>query len=102
MKVILRRLRRIEQNLILQPRPPDPRQIEIVAQIQERLRRHYEAEGKPYQESPPLFPPDYNGPRLGIAETISAYRERQIQLEQAAQVQKTDLGTRSAPTVDRS
>jgi hypothetical protein len=99
-KNILRRLRRIERNLIPQRTPPDPREIEIVEQIQERLRRHYEAEGKPYQESPPLFPPDYNGPPLGIAETISAYRERQIQLEQAAPAQKTDLGTRSAPTVD--
>jgi hypothetical protein len=102
MKDILRRLRWVEQNLIPQRTPPNPREIGIVAQIQERLRRHCEAEGKPYHESPPLFPLDYNGPRLGIAETISAYRERQIQLEQAAQAQKTDLGTRSAPTAGRS
>jgi hypothetical protein len=88
MKDILRRLRRVEQNLIPQRTPPNPREIGIVAQIQERLRRHCEAEGKPYHESPPLFPPDYNGPPLGIAETISAYRERQIQLEQAATARK--------------
>jgi hypothetical protein len=73
MKAILRRLRRVEQNLVPQPTPPDLRQIEIVEQIQERFRRHCEAEGKPYHESLPLLPPDYNGPRLGIAETILAY-----------------------------
>jgi hypothetical protein len=89
-RAILRRLRRVEQNLIGQQTPPDRRQIEIVKQIRERLRRHCEAEGIPYHESPPLFPPNYNGPPLGIAERISAYRERQIKLEQAAQEQKTE------------
>jgi hypothetical protein len=59
-------------------------------QIQERFRRHCEAEGKPDHESPPLFGPDYNGPPLGIAERISAYRERQIQLEKAAAAQKQE------------
>jgi hypothetical protein len=89
-KAILHRLRRVEQNLIPQRTLPDLREIEIVEQIQERLRRHCEAEGKPYHELPPLFPPDYNGPPLGIAETISAYRERDLQLEKAAAVQKQE------------
>jgi hypothetical protein len=89
-RAILRRLRRVEQNLIPQPALPSPRQIQLVEQIRERLRRHCEAEGKPYHEPPPLFPPDYNGPPLGIAERILAYRERQIQLEQAAKSQRTE------------
>jgi hypothetical protein len=90
MRAILRRLERVEQKLAPRPTEQDRRQIEIAEQIQERFRRHCEAEGKPYHESPPLFGPDYNGPPLGIAERISAYRERQIQLEQAAAAQKQE------------
>jgi hypothetical protein len=88
MRAIRRRLQRVEQTLAPRPTEQDRRQIEMMQQIQQRYRRHCETEGKPYHESPPLFGPDYNGPRLGIAERISAYRERQIQLEQAAVAQK--------------
>jgi hypothetical protein len=90
MKAILRRLQRVEEKLAPRPTEQDRRQIEMMERIQERYRRHCETEGKPYHESPPLFGPDYNGPRLGIAETISAYCERQIQLEKAAAAQKQE------------
>jgi hypothetical protein len=87
-RAIVRRLRRVEQKLAPRPTEQDRRQIEIAEQIQERLRRHREAEGKPYHELPPLFGPDYNGPRLSLAERILAYRERDPQLEKAAAAQK--------------
>jgi hypothetical protein len=86
-KTILRRIRRVEQNLFPPRTPPDPRQIEIAEQIQERLRRHCEAEGK-YHELPPLFGPDYNGPQLSLAEKILAYRDRELELKKAAAAQK--------------
>jgi hypothetical protein len=80
----------VEQTLAPRPTEQDRRQIEMMEQIQERYRRHCETEGKPYHESPPLFGPDYHGPPLGIAEKISAYRERQIQLETAEAAQKQE------------
>jgi hypothetical protein len=80
MKAILRRLDRIEQSLAPKPTAEDRRLAEIAALIRERRRRYLEAEGLPFEELPPL---DYNGPPMGIAETLRAGREQRLKLEAA-------------------
>jgi hypothetical protein len=70
MRVIERRLRRLEDRLA--PRP-DPELERIVEQVRERRRRRLEAEGLPYEEPEPTnFPPG-----LSLPETLAfAVRER--------------------------
>jgi hypothetical protein len=45
--------------------------------IRERRRRRLEAAGLPFQEPPPL-PPDCDGRRWNIAETLRARREERL------------------------
>jgi hypothetical protein len=70
MRVIERRLRRLEDRLA--PRP-DPELERIVEQMRERRRRFLEAEGLPYEEPEPTnFPPG-----LSVAQALAfAVQER--------------------------
>ena len=77
MKTILRRLDRIEQSLAPKPTAQDRRMAELADLIRERRRRRLEAAGLPFQEPPPL-PPDCDGRRWNIAETLRARREERL------------------------
>jgi hypothetical protein len=75
---ILRRLRRVEEKLMPQASEQYRRSVEVVEMIRERRRRRLEAAGLPFPELPPMS--SDNGPRLGIAETLRAVRDRRLRL----------------------
>ena len=65
MKTLVRRLRRIEAELITQE---DLASWRIANILYERLRRCAQAAGEPFEDLPPA--PGARGPRLSVAETL--------------------------------
>jgi len=71
MKVMERRLRRLEERFGTRENPEEPGESELMALVRERLRRCCEARGEPYTESAWLSEAQSN---LSLAEMLRLRR----------------------------
>ena len=74
MKVMERRLRRLEERFGTRENPEEPGESELMALVRERLRRCCEARGEPYTEPPrPAWLSEAQG-NLSLAEMLRLRR----------------------------